>query len=84
MSFSEIRQLKDTPVETVTVGGRRGQIATIVDTETLPSGGMRVVVQGFLRKRLVSMISDVSIDGFYKYQDEKIAPLPEEDMMEFD
>jgi hypothetical protein len=74
-------QLKDsTAFEELTVDSRRATIATIV--LPLGSGGIQVVVQGFMDTRLVG--KHVALDGFYKYPDETIAPMSAEDFYDFD
>ena len=83
-SFSELKRLKDTPVEYLTIGARKGKISIIVDDATLPNGGMRIVVQGFLKKRFLPMGWNVALDGFHKYPDETTAPLTREELWEFD
>jgi hypothetical protein len=78
MQFS---QLKDfTAFENLTVDSRPATIATIV--LPLPSGGIQVVVQGFMDMRLIG--KRVALDGFYKYPDDTIAPMSAEDFYDFD
>jgi len=84
LTYEQLEQLEDKPVEYIIVESRRGRIARIVQRGMLPSGGIRVVIQGFLKKRFLPMIWNVSLDGFYKYPDETAAPLTREDMWEFD
>jgi hypothetical protein len=84
LTFEQLKQLEDKPVEYVIVESHRGRIATIVEREMLPSGGIRVVVQGFLKKRLLPMAWNVVLDGFYKYPDQTTAPLTREDKWDFD
>jgi len=67
--------------EHVEVGGRRGTISTIL--LPLPSGGVQVVIQGFLKHRFLPG-SSVALDGFYRYPDETIAPMSKEDFWDFD
>jgi hypothetical protein len=50
--------------------------------QPLPSGGIRVVVQGFMKAKLLGQ--NVALDGFYKYPDRTVAPMPKEDFYEFD
>ena len=47
-------------------------------------GGAEEGLPNVVRACQCRVISDVSIEGFYKYSDETIVSLPEEDMMEFD
>ncbi|HEX4597664.1 MAG TPA: hypothetical protein VH278_07750 [Burkholderiaceae bacterium] len=74
-------KLTEQPVEEVMLGSRRGTIATIVITS--PNGGVKVVVQGFLEHRFFPG-SSVALDGFYKYPDETIAPMSNDEFWEFD
>lgn len=72
MPFS---QLKDfTAFEKLTVDSRPATIATIVFP--LPSGGIQVVVQGFMDMLIIG--KRVALDGFYKYPDDTIAPMSAE------
>src|ERR1700716_1432773 len=48
--FEELKVLGDTPIEHLIVGSRPATIGIIV--QPLPGGGVRVVVQGFMRGRL--------------------------------
>jgi hypothetical protein len=50
--------------------------------QLLPSGGVRVVVQGFMKNKLFGQ--SVALDGFYKYPDETVAPMPDVAFYEFD
>lgn len=78
--LEELKRLGDTPIEHLTVESREATIGIIV--QPLPSGGIRVVVQGFMRTKLIGQY--VALDGFYKYSDETVAQMPEEDFYEFD
>ena len=78
--FEELKRLSDTPVEHLTVESRPATIGIIV--QPLRSGGIRVVVQGFMKAKLFGQ--NVALDGFYKYSDETVAPMPEEEFYEFD
>ena len=79
--FAKIKELANEPVENVIVGSRKGMIGTIV--LALPSGGIQVVVQGFLKHRFTPW-KDVALDGFYKYPDETMAPMTSEEFWDFD
>jgi hypothetical protein len=79
--FAELEQLTDPPSEQITVGSRSATIGIIV--LCLPSGGVQVVVQGFLRNRFLPG-SSVALDGFYKYADETISPMKDEEFYQFD
>jgi hypothetical protein len=80
LPFVELVGLRETPIEHLTVESRPATIGIIV--EPLPSGGIRVVVQGFMKAKLFGQ--NVAVDGFYKYSDETIAPMPNEDFYEFE
>ena len=81
LTYEQLKNLQDEPVEYVTVESRRGLIFTTI--EHRPPSSVRVVVKGLLAKRLLFMVSNVAIDGFYKYADETTSPLTREDMWEF-
>src|SRR5579862_1541755 len=51
---------------------------------SLPSNDVQIVVQGFIKVRFLPMVSQVALDGFYKYPDETMAPLTREDLYAFD
>jgi len=78
LPFEELKQLS-APIEHLTVESRPATIGTIV--QSLPSGGIRVVVQGFMKARLLG--KHVALDGFYKHPDETLAPMPSEEFYEF-
>jgi hypothetical protein len=80
LPFEELKRFGDKPAEHLTVESRPATIGIIV--QPLPSGGIRVVVQGFMKARLLG--SNVALDGFYKYSDETVAPMPDEEFCEFD
>jgi hypothetical protein len=77
--FGDLKQLAQ-PVEHLRVESRPATIGIIV--QPLPSGGLRVVVQGFMEARFVG--KHVALDGFYKYPDETVALMPPEEFYEFD
>ncbi len=81
LAFEQLRR-SDEPTERFVVGKRKAKLSIIVDP--LPSGGILVVVQGFLRKRFLPMVWDVALDGFYKYPDETMSPMTREDMWAYD
>jgi hypothetical protein len=80
-SFAELKELTNQPVDEITVESRRGTIGTLMFP--MPSGGVQIVVQGFLEHRFLPGKS-VALDGFYKYPDETIAPLSPQDFYDFD
>ena len=80
LPFQTLKQTILEP-ERITIGRRQGTIAVIVDSRL--SGGVIVVVQGFMDGRLLPFLKDVALDGFYKYPDETIAPLTQQDMWDY-
>jgi hypothetical protein len=79
--FGELSRLAAEPIQRVEVGNRRGTISIIVLPS--PSGALRVVIQGFLRGRVLP-VKDVAMDGFYKYPDGTVEPMPSEEFYDFD
>jgi hypothetical protein len=63
LPFEELVRRGEAPIEHVTVESRPATIGIIV--QPLASGGIRVVVQGFMKAKLVGQ--NVALDGFYKY-----------------
>jgi hypothetical protein len=80
LPFEELARLGETPIEHLSVESRPATIGIIV--EPLPSGGIRVVVQGFMKAKLLGQ--SVALDGFYKNPDGTVAPMPNEEFYEFD
>jgi hypothetical protein len=82
VSFEQLKQIGAShEVENLTVESRPATIGIIV--LPLPSsGGIRVVVQGFMKARLIG--KHVALDGFYKNPDESVAAMPDEEFWEFD
>ncbi|MFY9681303.1 MAG: hypothetical protein WA416_10900 [Candidatus Sulfotelmatobacter sp.] len=81
LPFAELKQLTDQPAEHVMVESRKATIGNIV--LPLPSGGIQVVLQGFLEHRLMPGKS-VALDGFCKYPDETVSEMKAEEFWEFD
>ncbi len=79
LPFAEL-SLADHPFEHFVVGSNKAKIAIIV--LPTPSGGIQVVVQGFLKHRFMPG-SHVAMDGFYKYPDERIAAVRDEEYSDF-
>ena len=79
--FGELKELASQPVERITVESRPATIGIIA--LPLPSGGLQIVVQGFLEHRFFPGKS-VALDGFYKYPDETTAPMSAEEFWAFD
>jgi hypothetical protein len=81
LPFIELKRMASHPIENVVVGSRKGTIALII--LSLPSGGIQVVVQGFLKSRFMPG-SSVACHGFYKYPDETISEMAAEEFWDFD
>ena len=79
LPFAQLARLSE-PTEHLTVDLRPAKISVIVQPQ--PSGGVRVVVQGFVRTRLIGW--HVALHGFYKYPDETIAEMADEEFYDFD
>ena len=80
LSFTELDAQRGTPIEHVTVGSRPATIGVIV--QTISDGGIRVVVQGFLKAKYLG--HHVALDGFYKYPDQRVTPMRSEEFSNFD
>jgi hypothetical protein len=81
VAFEDLKHLSTEPAEHVTVESRPATIAIIV--QSVPSGGLRVVLQGFMKARFI-WGSHVALDGFYKYPDGTVTRMPSEEFYEFD
>jgi len=81
LPFAELKQLTDQPAEHVMVESRKATISLII--LSLPSGGIQVVLQGFMDHRFMPGTS-VALDGFYKYPDETVSEMKAEEFWEFD
>ena len=82
LSYQEIEQLDDSPIEDLVVDSRPATIVTIV--QPMPDASLRVVLQGFMNARLFPVLKHVALDGFYKYPDGTVKPMPDEEFYEFD
>jgi hypothetical protein len=82
LPFFELQSRHITSPEHLSIDSRDATISVIVQPQ--PSGGLRVVVQGFMSTPPFRRIKTVALDGFYKYPDESIATMPEEEFYEFD
>ena len=80
LSKTELLKLKG-PIEHVTLDGRSGTFATIV--EECAEGSLRVVVQGFLQARWFPG-KHVALDGFYKHENGTVSPMPDNEFHDFD
>jgi hypothetical protein len=79
LPFAQLARLSEA-TEHLTVDLRPAKISVIVQ---LPlSGGVRVVVQGFMKTRFIGW--HVALHGFYKYPDEAIAEMEDEEFKDFD
>ena len=79
LPFEELKRVGDTPIEHLTVESRPATIGIIV--QPLPGSGIRVVVQDFMKAKLLGQ--NVALDGFYKYSDETVAPMRAEEFYQF-
>jgi hypothetical protein len=52
--------------------------------EPKDDGSLRVVVQGFMPSKWLSLVSSVALDGFYQRPAGTIEPMPDEEFYEFD
>ena len=82
LEFAKLTQLVRHSAEQITIGNRKATIALIVQPQL--SGGILVVVQGFMAGKFLRFVKDVALDGFYKYSDETMAPMSDEDMRLYD
>jgi hypothetical protein len=82
LSYREIEQLHDSPIENLIVDSRPATIATIV--QSMPDASVRVVLQGFMNARLFPLLKHVALDGFYKYPDGTVKPIPGDEFYDFD
>jgi hypothetical protein len=80
LTFHDLEQLADAPTEHMVIDSRPAKTSIIV-LRLAASGGLRVVVQGFLKARFLGW--HVSLDGFYRYPDETSAALTREDMWDY-
>jgi hypothetical protein len=82
LNLHELEFLANSPVEHLRVETRPATIALIVERK--PEGELLVVVQGFMKARLVPFVKHVALDGFYKHLDGSVTPLSYEDAWRFD
>ena len=82
LSYQEIEQLSDSPIEDLVVDSRPATIATIV--QPMPDDSLRVVLQGFMNARLFPVLKHVALDGFYKYPDGTVKPMLDDEFYDFD
>jgi len=81
LSFNDLRKLEHAPIERINFDNRPATIGIVVQPQ--PDGGIRVVVQGFMKARWL-FGQHVALDGFYKRRDETVTPMPNEEFYEFD
>lgn len=79
LTFDELKQLGDVPIENITVESRPATIGIIV--QPMSDGSLRVVVQGFMKAWIGK---NVALDGFYKHQDGSVFPMSYKEFHEFD
>jgi hypothetical protein len=80
LPFSELERLANQPLEHVAVESRKATIGTMVFP--LLSGGIQVVLQGFMEYRFMPGKS-VALDGFFKYPDETVSEMKAEEFWDF-
>jgi hypothetical protein len=80
LPFEELARLGETPIEHLSVESRPATIRIIV--QPLPGGGIRVIVQGFMKAKLLGQ--NVALHGFCKYPDGTVTPMSNEEFYEFD
>ena len=80
LPFEELKRLGDAPIDHLVVESRPATIGIIV--QPLPGGGIRVVLQGFMKAKILGQ--NVALDGFYKYPDETVVPMPDSEFYQFD
>lgn len=82
LSYQELKALEGLPVEHLSVESRKATISIIV--ETTSDSSLRIVVQGFMDSRLFGILKHVALDGFYKFSDGTIQPMPDDEFKDFD
>ena len=80
LNYEQLKHL-DGEIEDVAVNTRPATIATIV--ESMADNSLRLVLQGFMPTRLFG-IKLVALDGFYKYPDGTVKPMPDDEFKGFD
>jgi len=80
LPLEDLKRLNAEPTEHVTVGARPATISVIVLDAV--DGGVQVVVQGFMKARLIG--KDVALDGFYKHPDGSVSPMHDKEFYAFD
>lgn len=82
LNLHELELLANSPVEHLRIESRPAAIALIVEQKA--GGELLVVLQGFIKARLVPFVKHVALDGFYKHLDGSVTPLSDEDTTRFD
>jgi len=72
LAVEDLKRLAIEPPENIIVESRPATISVIV--QPLPSGSVRVVVQGFLKALLLGG-KHVALDGIYKLPDGTVSPM---------
>ena len=81
LSFGEIVELTESPTEHIAVASRSATISLIVEPQ--PDGSVRVVVQGFMKHRIMPGAS-VALDGFYKHPDGRVSAMLDRELYAYD
>jgi hypothetical protein len=82
LSHDDLLAVGELATEHIEVHGRPASVTIIVEPKA--DGSLRVVVQGFMRARLLPFISSVALDGFYKRPNGAVEPMPDKEFYEFD
>jgi hypothetical protein len=82
LSYDTLLALVDTPEERVELSGRLGTIALIV--EACHDDRVRIVVQGFLARRLIPFAKSVCLDGFYKHRNGTVTQMDDKEFYDYD
>ena len=81
LPFDQLKTISQ--MERVMIDKREATIS--VSAEPLASGGVLIVVQGFMKSRWFGgLLSAFGLDGFYKYPDETMAMMTREDIFKYD
>lgn len=86
LPYDALEQMVGEPAEVITVQSCPGTIGVIVEAQESP-GMLRVVVQGSLNGRWLPRwlpLAYVAVDGFYKYRDGDVSPMPWHELQNYD
>jgi len=81
IALEDLKQLANQPDECIRVGSRPATISVVVHPQD--DGSVRVVVQGFMKARLLPG-KHVAVDGFYKHGDGTVASMNTEELYNYD